>query len=106
MKYKSAGSMSGSIVAVRSAMPEYTYIAAKDGNVIIFPNPASDKIYLKADANTTYTIELTNMIGAVVLSEEIGTGGVSIADLEPGIYIMRVYGADGTIYLSSKLIKR
>jgi hypothetical protein len=100
------GFASKSVFAVVPQAADYTYISSRDGHVMIYPNPASDRLYVKGDGQTAYNIELLNMLGAVVLSEEVSNGVVSLSGLQPGLYLLRVYGTDGQIYLSSKLVKQ
>ena len=84
----------------------YLPISSRDGHIIVYPNPATDRIYIKGDAEAIYKIELINMLGAVVLSTEIINGTVSITDLQAGVYIVKIYAADGALSLSSKLTKQ
>ncbi|MCW3127259.1 MAG: hypothetical protein JWO03_2917 [Bacteroidetes bacterium] len=93
-----------------SAFPTGLYSAAAAGaymqesRVTIYPNPAQDIIYIKGGG--AFRIELMNMIGEVVLSEQITAGTVSISDVRPGVYIVRIYDTDGTLISSSKLTRQ
>jgi hypothetical protein len=84
----------------------YASLVSKDGHITIYPNPATDRIYIHGDPQQAYGIELMNMLGEVVLSEDIINGTVSVEGLEPGIYIIRIYGTDGQVSFSSKLTKQ
>ena len=95
-----------SIFSVSALSISYLVLAPKEGHILIYPNPATVHISVKGEAQAATTIEIMNMIGAVVLHEDIANGVVSIADLPSGIYIVRVYGADGELSLSSKLTKQ
>ena len=79
-------------------------IVIQDVRVTIYPNPATDRIYIRG--NGAYHVELMNMIGEVVLHEDVTAGTVSIADLKSGMYIVRVYDAEGSLILSAKLTKQ
>ncbi|MBS1618036.1 MAG: T9SS type A sorting domain-containing protein [Bacteroidetes bacterium] len=71
----------------------------------IFPNPAKDRIYVKGA--TAARIELINMIGEPVLDEPLTASGlVLLTDIQPGMYIVHIYDADGTVILSTRLTRQ
>ncbi len=70
------------------------------------PNPASDMVQITLPAGKINQVQITNMLGEVVLSESIQGGSVLNADLstfENGVYFVRAIGSEGTI--TKKLIK-
>jgi hypothetical protein len=77
---------------------------AQDARVLVYPNPAKDRVYVKGTA--AVRIEIINMIGDIVLHEEIAGGTVSLSDIQPGLYIVRIYDADDALILSSRLTKQ
>lgn len=63
-------------------------------NASIFPNPANEKLMIQADG--TYSFELINITGQIVLTET-SVNGVQIVDLnsfESGTYIVRIHSND------------
>lgn len=71
----------------------------------IFPNPAKDKVYVKGGGAAR--IELINMIGELVLDEPLTASGlVLLTDIQPGMYIARVYDESGTLILSTRLTRQ
>jgi hypothetical protein len=65
--------------------------AATALNVILSPNPATDKIYLSA-AGTITAVQLTDQTGRVVASYAPGSNEISIdiSKLKPQVYLLRV----------------
>lgn len=62
-------------------------------NVIIYPNPAGDKIFIKTNnmPQNSY-IEVYNLLGKIVLTEDIRAihQSVDISNLEKGLYVIKV----------------
>ncbi|MFK8101221.1 MAG: T9SS type A sorting domain-containing protein [Saprospiraceae bacterium] len=58
----------------------------------IFPNPASTQIFLKNETNAELagTVELYDLTGRLILSENYRGGAINIADLEKGVYLVRL----------------
>ena len=68
----------------------------------VWPNPASDQLYLSwngAAATPLQTVTLFTMSGQTVLSHDLSAhpGPISIAQVPPGIYLLRVNHANGTL---------
>jgi len=68
----------------------------------VWPNPASDLLYLSwngAADTPLQTVTLFTMSGQTVLSHDLSAhpGPISIAQVPPGIYLLRVNHAKGTL---------
>ena len=71
----------------------------------LFPNPASDKIYITSDINLSgATITIADISGKIIkteLTESISTGlnyyQVDISNLIPGIYLLNIIDKSGNI---------
>lgn len=84
-------------VGIESSEPEiYTSV---------FPNPASDILSIELGDQTSGTIELINMNGSVISTQQFTQQKMSIyiGNLTPGIYMVRVTTIEGTSL--KKLIK-
>jgi len=83
----------------------------KSHAILIYPNPASDRIYIKSDAISSITkVELLNTIGSTVRVVEnpvttVNELSVKVADLPSGIYFIRVLSA-GNVQTMRVLITR
>ena len=78
---------------------------AKQSTVTIYPNPANTTLYLNT-TETKGTIEVFDLLGAVVSIKALNQGNVNTIDLthfEPGYYIIRLTTANNSY--STKFIK-
>lgn len=73
-------------------------------NVSIFPNPATDVVYIKGLRNDLKSIELFNMAGQKVLSATNNLETINVANLEAGVYFVKLNteAASKTIKLTKK----
>lgn len=73
---------------------------AEQANFRIFPNPASDRLTISANEARTANIELINLIGTVTLKKTNQVIGrdyeLDLSGTVPGIYFLRINGAEGT----------
>jgi len=79
-------------------------IGMQNGNVSLYPNPASDKLILSTGDNTTLTqVMIVNAIGSVVYSRDMNNEkslSIDVSMLPQGQYILRANTNQG---ISSKL---
>jgi photosystem II stability/assembly factor-like uncharacterized protein len=70
----------------------------------IFPNPAFDLIAITTEMQSVH-VQIFNAIGECVLQSDFGgpTNFLDISSLEPGLYVIRLTGAQGTY--QQKLIR-
>ena len=64
-------------------------------NLIIYPNPATDDIYISLDRNLVVSeLEIYNYLGKLMMnrnvSHHLGTYNLSIAELPPGTYLLKI----------------
>ncbi len=77
----------------------------KEEGILIFPNPARDKISIRFDSPKEFLIKIFDVSGKNVKSRSSsGTVTIGIEDLTPGMYIIRCYG-ERTVS-SSKFVKQ
>ncbi len=80
-------------------------ILAREGRALnapqatIFPNPASDQLYIQLQNLTGERLEIFNVAGQRVLSDQVRSDQVTIntKDLMPGLYTVKIYTEEGTI---------
>ncbi|MCB0835022.1 MAG: T9SS type A sorting domain-containing protein [Bacteroidetes bacterium] len=74
-------------------------------NVVVYPNPVNDLLKIESDAIVTEWIEMTNLMGKVVLRQEIGrmSEEVNISGLSSGVYFLTGKTKEG--YYTRKIIK-
>lgn len=82
------------------------HISTVDDQIVVLPNPASNRIILKeldiTEANRTH-LNITDISGQIVKSLVLQNNEVDISDLKPGIYFLRVLDR-GVQTFSSKLV--
>ena len=70
-----------------------------EGDVIIFPNPASNAIYVDAEKLKQFTV--TDEIGRILIqadSKEIEMLSINISELPPAVYFITIETAEGIYY--------
>ncbi len=77
-----------------------------DEDVFVYPNPASDIVNIRSNKQDLVSYELIDLQGRVVYAEQNSTPNphkvIKLANLVPGLYILRVEGHDGS-WVSKKV---
>ncbi len=74
------------------------------GNLIVYPNPANDVLYIKT--GHTGSVEIFGLQGQKVKTYKFyGNAVINVGDLTPGAYLIRLVSDDGTVSMA-KFIKR
>jgi hypothetical protein len=69
----------------------------------IYPNPASDKLYINASSTAVSELRVIDMLGNVMKVENFsGSTSVNVSGLSNGLYIIQFSGADGKMISSSR----
>ncbi len=76
----------------------------KNSTVLVYPNPASDKIYCTG-FSTNSTAFVVDLSGKVILSQRVTTGeALNISELPQGVYFLKVVSGEKIIL--RKFVKR
>ena len=81
------------LVAQRNGHPGAAIaILSENNTILIYPNPASDILYLKGISKTAFThfIEIYDVAGRKILINTISGNSVNISTLKAGIYFIRI----------------
>ena len=71
-----------------------TGVDEQDGSVIVFPNPASDRLYIKGDG--VVSVAVYNVVGQMISSGNDGTEQViDLSGMPSGIYLVKVVTVNG-----------
>ena len=65
-------------------------------DLVVYPNPATDRIHVQLDLASGADVRLTNLVGQVLRAERIASAGVvqfDLADLPAGTYVVEVLEA-------------
>lgn len=71
-------------------------------DLMIYPNPAYDKIYLENNVQLNHYLTIFDLYGKMVLYRKIDSNPVDISNLRTGIYVARIVGSNNV--LTTKLI--
>ena len=82
--------------------PPYIDELSEEGMLNIYPNPASDRLYINTGIEYQ-SIEIMDMSGQAVLqSSRIGNEGLDISDLSSGTYVLRIN--NGKLFYSKAIV--
>jgi uncharacterized protein (TIGR02145 family) len=71
--------------------------------LIFYPNPAIEKLYLKNINNANVTVIIFDLQGKQVLIKQIDSNPIDISDLSKGIYVIKLVRSENV--LTTKFIK-
>ena len=84
-------------------VPEYTTTSnmqGRAGEVLVYPNPARDKIYVAIEGDTgKYIYSIYSATGIICKKGDFNTGAIDISELGKGIYILELTGDEGIQYI-------
>ena len=83
--------------------PEFVEASGING-VSVFPNPVSDRLYIAGGEMRFAALEIYDMTGRLVMSEDNPMMSVDVSSLEAGQYVVRLSTEDGKI-IKSKFLK-
>ncbi|RLD22162.1 MAG: hypothetical protein DRI54_08595 [Bacteroidetes bacterium] len=75
----------------------------QDVSLQLYPNPAKDILRIDTDQEIE-SIEMVDILGKMVLRSENSNSTISVSDLSPGLYTVRVTFSDGN-YTIKKILK-
>jgi len=78
-------------------------IANKTFDIAFYPNPATDKLYIKNSKSSNAQIIIFNLQGKQVLNRKIGSNPIDISNLSKGVYLVKIIDSGNIIM--EKLIK-
>jgi hypothetical protein len=71
----------------------------------IYPNPASDFIYLSSESINNFNIEIVDIAGRIVYKSETSEKIIGISSLKPGVYFYRINATEGSFNGKFSVIK-
>ncbi len=75
-------------------------------NFAIYPNPTSSKIYVKGNTANIRRVQLTNIIGQLVMDTKFSNNVLPVAGLAKGIYFGKLLDAQNKMIGFFKMIKQ
>ena len=76
-----------------------------DNHIQIYPNPASERVFINCADRNDFKMEVLNIVGECVLRSHLkrGINSIDISPFSPGVYVIRLIGANETCL--KKMIK-
>ena len=75
-----------------------------DKTIRIYPNPASELLFVQTDVSDIDRIEILNVEGRKVISEPF-SNSISIQSLSQGVYELNFYSKDGLLIAKKRFVK-
>ena len=85
-----------SYVLTQLECPTSDVVDLPASGLVVYPNPATDRIHVQLDDASGADVRLTNLVGQVLRAEHIGSAGVvqfELGDLPAGTYVVEVLEA-------------
>jgi uncharacterized protein (TIGR02145 family) len=91
--------------SVRCVKDNNTFItnSINSEEITLYPNPATEKLYLKNNNYANSTIMIIDLQGKQVLSRQIDSNPIDISNLKKGIYVVKLVGSENV--LITKFVK-
>ena len=99
------GGQTGTAQVVVKVNPPLGINEATDGKTSIYPNPASNKLYVSTANTSVSELHIYDMLGKLMKSENFyANTAVDLTNFNNGIYIIQFSGNDGKMISSSRFI--
>ncbi|RYD56094.1 MAG: DUF4397 domain-containing protein [Sphingobacteriales bacterium] len=92
-----ATAMGGPLMALPEAFVSVNDIAA-NSNIKIYPNPATDRLFIAGTQSADFTATVCDMTGKVMAQFSNDTNGVDVSRLASGMYILKVQDGANTFH--------
>ena len=112
----SSGNLSGNLTVQTDANSINIYLKANatenpgitessnDNFISIFPNPASDKFFIKLNSEREIQFKLINILGQTLISKTLYKSQfINVNNLAGGLYYVKVYSNDNSIRVVKKI---
>ena len=85
-----------SYVMTQLECPTSDVATQEASRLIVYPNPATDRIHVQLDPSSTSDVRLTNLVGQLVRTQRLTSAGLvqfELGDLPSGTYVLEVVEA-------------
>jgi len=74
----------------------------KENQIVLFPNPVKDVLYIKATEDKDYYYQIYNVSGQLIKSGKFESMKTDVSSLVQGAYLVRINNSESIV----KIIKR
>jgi hypothetical protein len=90
-----------------STIRSTTFEGITESVVSVFPNPASDLLFVNnAEINKLKTLTIVTQDGKELITSSVSAAGVSIKNLQPGLYLVKLLSSDGALSTHKLVISK
>jgi hypothetical protein len=102
----SSSGFDGYVVKLGSSATSVELLYEKASEVSVYPNPASEKFTLTGPFNAESFVEITDLSGRLILSENLGGNDteLNVSGLCNGVYLINVFEKKGSKSKTARLI--
>lgn len=82
-------------VVVLNVLPEYLSITEENDNIRVYPNPATENIFVEFPGPSDCTIKLLSLDGRIILKKNTSSGNtiqMDVSGVKPGMYFIKTEG--------------
>jgi hypothetical protein len=85
-----------------------TTIMGDEGNLVVYPNPAANDIYINLNSNAIdLQANVFDLNGRLIQQQAIENGSkLSLEELQTGLYILKVHDTEGGMIYTRKIMKQ
>ncbi|MBI3239068.1 MAG: T9SS type A sorting domain-containing protein, partial [Flavobacteriia bacterium] len=67
----------------------------QEEEIMIYPNPANELVYLSYDSKNVYEVLVVDMMGRMVWKNEVKSGNsIDVREFEAGMYVLKINGKE------------
>jgi hypothetical protein len=105
---ESGNDYSNFLTGIATAMVTNTAELVQNHGISVYPNPATDQLYIKSSSNKVlYSYELINMSGRLIKTGVVkGQDQLDVSSFPPGLYVLKFTSTDSETVEYTKVIVR
>jgi len=94
-----AGMPTSGLTCVTTTVSGLEEIQTENANVLVYPNPASDRINISVKNKMNYTVTIKDILGKTIMTIRLTSNeqSISVADLDKGIYFILFAGSSNNV---------
>ncbi len=86
-----------------------SFAVEEDNSFLLYPNPVSSTLNVKADAITAgTTIKVMDILGKTIVTKQVSSTNsqLDVSKLSKGVYMLLIFNKDGSIAKTAKFVKQ
>ncbi|MDX9932844.1 MAG: T9SS type A sorting domain-containing protein, partial [Bacteroidales bacterium] len=86
-------------VVALNVLPAYLSVSEPNENIRVYPNPATDNVFIEFPGQSDCTIKLLSLDGRIILKKNTSSGNtiqMDVSGVKPGMYFIKTEGDIGS----------